>query len=438
MNTYVGLYHAIKQDDFAKKGTIPRLKIVIGASHFSLLASNYSDLALRYRKLSSLSAYTKKELHGSISSANKQLAKVQTNLDLTMLVLVFVWLILSVPVVLIVPSIIISKFDLGISPIGWIAILLSIVVGMGVAATLNWKWISGLFRQLTIAEFARLSSPAVFGLIVILIGVYMIDLSNWQFGPRLLLFILAATALSFTILCLIGWLFLGVYLLFQATSTRKASTRSGAVITGQLIEILSDVENSCAVWAGTEFKCKIMGKLERVATRLEHDLPRQLRSGDEFTDHWIMETGQQLAATLRKQKQSLIMSTPSTRNQFMEKIATFLIHFASGNWDELERNPPNSLSRPQIFRSRILRLISGILKAIPPALWLIWPFTSVAQDLRSQIPSETALSITFIAILWILTIFLEIFDPDYLKRLETVQTMKDTFGKFSRNGTQTK
>jgi hypothetical protein len=115
--------------------------------------------------------------------------------------------------------------------------------------------------------------------------------------------IILVTALS------VGRLF---SLLNYAFERRKQRLYPEAAITLQLLKILTLVAKNPVMWGSLEMKCKLVTRLERVASCLQHDLPHRLQS-DIATDNWFQQMGVQMATAMRALKPWVLMPKSDTR-----------------------------------------------------------------------------------------------------------------------------
>ena len=137
------------------------------------------------------------------------------------------------------------------------------------------------------------------------------------------------------------------------TSVRqKKAMCPDVVIVNDLLEILSMVEREPAQWTHPAFKRKINSRLEEVAVCVQHHIPYWLPGTDRFTDSWLVETGQKMAAAFRDLRKWVLTPRWDTSSQFTKRIASDLVHAAAGEWDHFERG------EPELFQSQVKTLVT--------------------------------------------------------------------------------
>lgn len=154
------------------------------------------------------------------------------------------------------------------------------------------------------------------------------------------------------------------------------------VITDRLIRILSLIERNPQRWGELQFKKELVLRLERIASHIAHDLPRQLRNEDAITDIWFADLAIKSAAAMRSLKKWVITPKPDTRDQLIARLARSLTLAATGNWDGLEQAQPEippGARRPWFHR--LASLLGRLLSAFS-LLILSWvlPYTPLALE----------------------------------------------------------
>jgi hypothetical protein len=101
--------------------------------------------------------------------------------------------------------------------------------------------------------------------------------------------------------------------------------------------ILTRITKRPSKWGILEIQHELAGRLEIIASCLQHNLPCRLQS-DGATDDWLQKMTTQMAAALRDLKKWVLMPKPDTRRQFITRVAETFVHAATGEWDALARS----------------------------------------------------------------------------------------------------
>jgi hypothetical protein len=183
-------------------------------------------------------------------------------------------------------------------------------------------------------------------------------------------------------------------------------------LVGVIVRIAHNVEIYPQSWTDLNFKRWLMANLETAAVICEKYLPRQLRSGDPYTDFWEKEIAQQRAASIRALKKLIISPASDTREKFMAHAASALQSVASGNWENLERSEPDRAQTPRVWRSRLINFARAIIVSLLPWLlfWLIQQTSFAIDD-----PLSGYLKIG--ALVWTILSLLSAFDPTFSAKI---------------------
>jgi hypothetical protein len=227
------------------------------------------------------------------------------------------------------------------------------------------------------------------------------------------LFSLSGVLLLFTALAI----FLAAhYAVFQRDFERRYAD---AMIVIELLDLLYSIEKQEKAWNELAFKRSTVHILEKIANRVAHDLPGQLRSGDAPTDAWFRGTAARIAAAFREKKKWILLPKADSRAYLLNQLKDDFIKAANGNWDGVSRADPQALSARNalmLARETAMNLIRGALPLA--ALFLVHRGLGLLSD-------EVFDSLLIGAVLWfILTLLMEI-DPLFK---EKVSTLKDVIG----------
>jgi hypothetical protein len=194
-------------------------------------------------------------------------------------------------------------------------------------------------------------------------------------------------------------------------------------IINNLVTIIWLAEGNHKSLSKTEKRKQQIFLLEKTAKSIENDLPRTLRGGDYATDAWVKETMRQVAAALREKKKSLLIPNKVTSNSIIKSLSSTLIHIADGNWGDLEKIEPAKLTRSELKQSTlkfIKNLLRGIFLGAIPLISLL-----LLQQTQFALQGAIFTSTVTILIIYEISVFTSIFDPNFGDRISRVKDIKD-------------
>ena len=230
-----------------------------------------------------------------------------------------------------------------------------------------------------------------------------------------------AIAIAFvSIVAFIGFLFMGAYLialLDRGLGMRRKRLCPNAVVADLFLEVLRKTETQQRDWKNVEFKRETIRKLEEIAGCIENDLPLRLRSGNSGTDFWQRQTAEQMSAGVRNLTRWVYTPKEDTRQQFIKRVSSYLVLAISDDWDGFERVEPQTVSRPELLRSRLKTAVTALLSALVPLLVLL----AVKQLNLIEGPVLTYLTVG--AFIWTGLSLLSTVDPSYGSKLSAMKDL---------------
>lgn len=256
---------------------------------------------------------------------------------------------------------------------GWIGVFYLYLLVFGLAVIIVFPWALLPRQALDYLAPTSLVLTWAFSVVVIYIGILRYAFVHQTAPVGVLKYVVVSGltgVVSYSVLLLPA---LAVVTPIEyALKRRRNAMHPDAVLVTGLLEILWLVERQPAKWTDLHFKRQLLSRLEEVASCIQHDLPRMLRTRDVATDLWLRGRAEQIAAAFRALKKWVSTPMADTRDQFIGRIADSLVHASAGDWDALTRMEVEQLSRPQL-RSRVLVALRVFLIAAIPmvVLWVV-------------------------------------------------------------------
>jgi hypothetical protein len=188
-----------------------------------------------------------------------------------------------------------------------------------------------------------------------------------------------------------------------------------AIITNQLLLALVHIEKSPNHWARSAFKHDLNAHIDAVAICMERHLPRRLRINNAAMDAWLEETSAQMAAGTRNLIKWLFTPKQDTFEQFKNRITSYFIFAARGDWDSFEKTHPEKLSRHELWQSKVRHSIAALVSAAVPVLvlWLVKRMGIVTEPILTYL--------TVGAYIWAALTLLSHLDPNYGAKLTALK-----------------
>ena len=204
-------------------------------------------------------------------------------------------------------------------------------------------------------------------------------------------------------------------LVMRGLRMRQKRLAPNAVIADLFLEVLSMTEKREREWKEVAFKRDVIRKLEEIADCIEKDLPSRLRSGNAATDVWQKQTAIQMSAGVRNLMSWVYTPKEDTRQQFLNRVSGYLALVVTGDWDGFERAEPQTVSRPELLRSRLRAAVIAVVSALVPLLVLV-----VVKRLN-LIEGVILSYLTVGAFIWTGLSLLSQVDPSYGSKLTAIK-----------------
>jgi hypothetical protein len=179
-------------------------------------------------------------------------------------------------------------------------------------------------------------------------------------------------------------------------------------------------------WNELKFKCELMTELESIASCVQNNLPRRLKSGDALTDVWIRERSMQIAAAIRSLKQWIVTPKLDTYDGLCSRVTDTFLQAVDGNWDGLERIAPPKLSQRQLY-ARVTGIVGGILLSALPLVGLY-----LLQKSQFKLQGTIADYVTLVAIAWAVVSLLSTLDPAFSAKLSAVKDIASSVATLGK------
>jgi hypothetical protein len=267
----------------------------------------------------------------------------------------------------------------------------------------------------------------VFGLFTCGFALYFILLhSHLSQGPWYL--ILAASSISQTIVYVAGAILASTcgWVAKTAVAARRVTHAADAMFVDKMLRALQIVGLTDRSWLNLNSKNALMRELEGAARIASEGLPRALRTGDPYTDAWLRNRCNEIAASSRAKKTWICMPKSDTRQRLEERLVQCFINAVSGNWDGLETTEPRQLSRQDI-KVRIRTFLLGLFEALLPAAAY-----RGAQVLGFLTPGLLNDYLGFGVVLWAVIATLLALDPRFGEKVEAVQKVASMIPGLSK------
>jgi hypothetical protein len=165
-----------------------------------------------------------------------------------------------------------------------------------------------------------------------------------------------------------------------------------------------------------KFRRNIASLLEGAASNLETYLPAQMRTGDAAGDAWLETTAEQIAAVIRNLNKHLAVPAEHSREMVMDRLAFNLTRLAAGDWNAMDRMPPQGVSRRRTWRGRITLAVQTTISAGIPIVVLI----GIRQKWLA-IPEAFTTYVTLALVVWAAVALLRAFDPFFESNLGLIE-----------------
>ena len=201
----------------------------------------------------------------------------------------------------------------------------------------------------------------------------------------------------------------------RALIMRRKRMWPNAVVADLFLDVLWKTEKHPQEWKEVEFKREVIRKLEEIAHCIEDDLPFRLRTGNAGADFWQKQTAEQIGAGVRNLMRWVYTPKEDTRQQFINRTSNYLVLVLNGDWDGFERAEPQTVSRPELLRSRLKTAVTAVLSAMVPLLILL-----VVKRLN-LIEGVVLSYLTVGAFIWTGLSLLSQVDPSYGSKLAAIK-----------------
>jgi|GEM_PF-6546600 len=173
---------------------------------------------------------------------------------------------------------------------------------------------------------------------------------------------------------------------------------------------------------------RILYRLERIAVRIEIDLPKAWNTGDLHTRQRVKESMRSIAAGYREMKPTLCLQGRGAIDNLATTIARNLRNIVAGNWEELPQLEPKRLTSKQriIVLSASLRTL-GLGFAPFAVLYLF-------QRISSPLEQEMLQRLSVSAYIWAIISILIAFDPLLGAKLSALKEALNAIGRGGSGG----
>lgn len=189
-----------------------------------------------------------------------------------------------------------------------------------------------------------------------------------------------------------------------------------AIVLDGLINILHRVAKSPERWPDLSFRRELASRIEEVALAIQFGFPGRLRISNPITNSWVREVSVEQAAAVRELEKWLMTPKADTRDRFIERTREMLERCATGDWDALERRPPEKLTAKQLGRRLTESVVRVIAAFIPIGILL-----TVRETVDAVVVPEY---LYVFAIVWTIGALITWLDPQVVQR---VAQQKDIF-----------
>jgi len=189
-----------------------------------------------------------------------------------------------------------------------------------------------------------------------------------------------------------------------------------ALIIDGLLTVLHKLENEPDQWCELGFRRELASRLDEVAYSMQSGLPSRLRTGDLVMDTWLKRTSLHQASAVRALKKWLAVPKKDTREHLIQKLAETFMACSGGDWDALERQEPETLTRSDHYMRIGTILRTTIVAVFPVALLFLY------SEFSGQMATG---SLQVLAILWGAGTVLSAVDPLFGARVTVFKDLLD-------------
>jgi hypothetical protein len=173
------------------------------------------------------------------------------------------------------------------------------------------------------------------------------------------------------------------------------------------------------LWIDVGFRREIMSRLDDVASCMERDIPRVLKTRDLRTNAWLSEQWGGKAAAVRSLEQWLITPKPDTRERLEDQLTMLFRRALLNDWDAMAHLRPEDPPHPS-WTARLKTGLKTVLIAILPlVLLLALGKTNVA------VTGALGDYLKIGAIIWALVTLISLLDPLYAIKLTAIRDAID-------------
>jgi hypothetical protein len=172
-----------------------------------------------------------------------------------------------------------------------------------------------------------------------------------------------------------------------------------------------------APWGRLEYQRQVDWGLEWIARRLEQGRPR---SHDPETDAWLRTGAREMAADIRRLKQSALLPRAGSRRELAQALGARLVLAAEGRWGHFARStPPAGPSRLVRLAQPLYTIRPFLAAAVPLLVAGLVGFSPLAEPIKQPIV-QLSLGLSAVTVLsWL--------NPDYGQRIASVNSLLGDF-----------
>lgn len=217
-------------------------------------------------------------------------------------------------------------------------------------------------------------------------------------------------------------------ILRKALNDRRLRVQTRAVIVDELLEILSTIEDPKygVTWAELSHRGSLTMRLTSVASCLENHFPRYFLTGVAEMDRWTGHNATEMANGVREMIKRIVASNAYTLEDLKARVVKDFAAALASDWGTFDRVPAEKLSRKQGVKDRATSAIRVLLTAAVPVLLLL-----LLKRLRVVMAEPLLTYLTVGAYVWAALSLLSRLDPQYAAKLGALKDINSIlpFGK---------